>query len=289
MSYISKKILKKIYLQRNLESKKYDFGLLTIIGGSLLYSGSPALSAMAAFRAGVDMVKIIAPKRAADIISSFSPNLVAYPLEGRWLDEKHLPTLLEMIEGAKLASHGKTAVLIGGGAGRSEETKKTILAFLEKIDIPVVIDADAIYALSEKLEVMKGKNFVITPHLYEFFILTGKRVEGLSLKEKAKIVQEEASRLKATIVLKGHIDIISNGTKIAFNRTGSPQMTKGGCGDTLAGICGALLARGINPFLAGQGAAFINGKAGELAVRELGESLTATDLVSFIPKALKDK
>ena len=85
MQEVTKNILKKIYKVRPPESKKYDFGLLIVIGGSEFYSGSPALSAMAAFRAGVDMVRIIAPKRAADIIASFSPDLAAYPLEGKWL------------------------------------------------------------------------------------------------------------------------------------------------------------------------------------------------------------
>ena len=94
MIKVTKDILKNIYKERLADSKKYDFGLLIVIGGSDFYSGSPALSAMAAFKSGVDMVRIIAPKRAADIIASFSPNLAAYPLEGNWLERKHLATLL---------------------------------------------------------------------------------------------------------------------------------------------------------------------------------------------------
>ena len=89
----TKTILKDIYGERQKGKyfRKYDFGLVLVIGGGEFYSGSPALSAMAAFRAGVDMVKIIAPKRAADIVASFSPNLAAYPLEGGRLQKKHLP------------------------------------------------------------------------------------------------------------------------------------------------------------------------------------------------------
>ena len=73
---------------------------------------------------------------------------------------------------------------------------------------------------------------------------------------------------------------------MALNKTGSPLMTVGGMGDTLAGICGALLARGISPFEAGQAAAYINGLAGERAGKKLGESLTATDLIEAIPEVL---
>jgi len=286
MIKVTKDILKDIYKERPKDSKKYDFGLLIVIGGSDFYSGSPALSAMAAFKSGVDMVRIIAPKRAADIIASFSPNLAAYPLEGNWLERKHLATLISMTESAKAVSYGKTAVVIGGGMGRSQDTQDAILEYLEEVSVPVVIDADAINALRKKPEIISGKPFLITPHTYEFFVLTGKEVYKLSDEEKIKAVQEEAARLQTTILLKGAIDIISDGKEVALNKTGTPLMIVGGTGDTLAGVAGALVARGIDPFTAAQAAAFINGLAGELAGKKLGESMTATDLIEEIPNML---
>jgi len=286
MIEVTKDILKKIYKPRPRDSKKYDFGLLIVIGGSDFYSGSPALSAMAAFKTGVDMVRIIAPKRAADIIASFSPNLVAYPLEGKWLERKHLATLISMTESAKAVARGNTAVVIGGGIGRSEETKRAILEYLVAVQVPVVIDADAIYALGEKPEIISGKPFLVTPHTYEFFVLTEKEVYKLPEEEKIKMVCQEAARLKTTILLKGPTDIISNGKEVALNRTGSPLLTVGGTGDTLAGVAGALMARGLSPLEAGQAAIYINGLAGELAGKKLGESLTATDLIEEIPNVL---
>jgi len=286
MLEVTKDILKDIYKERPRNIRKYDYGLLVVVGGSEFYSGSPALSAMAAFRAGVDMVRIIAPKRAADIIASFSPNLAAYPLEGKWLNKTHLPTLLAMTESAKAVARGNTAVVIGGGAGRSEETQKAILKYLEEVSVPVVIDADAIHALGEKPEIVSGRNFLITPHTYEFFVLTGKEIYKLPEEEKIKMVQTEAQRLHTTILLKGAIDIISDGKEVALNRTGSPFMTKGGCGDTLAGICGALMARGLSPFTAAQAAAYINGKAGEVVAQRVKEGLLATGLIEAIPKVL---
>jgi len=287
MIRVNKNILKEIYLKKPENSRKYDYGLLVVIGGSEFYSGSPALSALAAFKAGVDMVRIIAPKRAADIIASFTPDLAAYPLKGNYLTKEELPTLISMIKGAQAVSNGKTAVVIGGGLGRSEEVKETVIELLSQIDVPAVIDADGIYALEKNLNLIAERPFLLTPHLYEFFVLTGQEVEGHSFEEKIKIVQEEAKRLKTTILLKGRKDIISNGKEVAVSKSGSPYLTKGGTGDTLAGIAGAFLARGIDPFLAGQAAAFINGKAGELAAKEFGISLTATDLINSIKKVLK--
>lgn len=288
MLEVTKDILKEIYKKRPVNSKKYDFGLLTIIGGSDFYSGSPALSALAAFKVGADMVRIIAPKRPADIIASFSPIMAAYPLEGKWLTKEHLAILLSMTESAKEVSNGKTAVVIGGGMGRTKETQEAINEYLKQVRVPVVIDADAIYAVNKNPEIIGGKNFLFTPHTYEFFILTGKQIYNLPDEEKMKIVQEEAQRLGTTILLKGAVDIISNGKEAALNKTGTPYMSKGGTGDTLAGIAGALMARGLEPFLAGQAAAFINGLAGETAAKKLGESMTAADLIeeiaNIIPK-----
>ena len=283
---VTKAILKNIYKKRPKISKKYDYGYLVVIGGSDFYSGSPALSAMAAFRSGVDMVKILAPKRAADIIASFSPNLAAYPLDGKWLDEPDLADLIAMTESARIMGRGNAAVVIGGGLGRSKETQETTIKYLSQISLPVVVDADAIYALSHKPKLFKGKNFLFTPHSREFFILTGKEIYELSDKEKIKTVLGEARRLGTTILLKGETDIISDGKEVAINKTGSPFLTVGGTGDTLAGICGALIARGINPFLAAQAAAFINGKAGEIAAGKFAEGVTATDLIEAIPQAI---
>lgn len=288
MIEITKEVLKKIYKERKEGVRKYDFGLLLVIGGSEFYSGSPALSSLSAFKSGVDMVRIIAPKRAADIIASFTPNLAAYPIESSYLTEDHLDLLLTMTESARVTSRGGEAVIIGGGMGRSESTQKLIKEYLSKVSVPVIVDADGINALSENLEIIKGKPFLLTPHGNEFFMLTKKNLDGLSFDEKINIVKEEANRLKTTILLKGGVDIISNGEEVALNKSGSPFMTKGGMGDTLAGIAGALVARGVNIFEAAQAAAYINGRAGELAIKKHGESVMATDLIECIPEVIKN-
>lgn len=287
MAETSKDILKTVYKPRSSDSRKYDFGMLVVIGGSEFYSGSPAFEAMAAFKAGVDMVRILAPKRAADIIASFSPNLAAYPLEGKWLDKSHTATLISMTESAKAVAGGNAAVVIGGGLGRSPETQEAILEYLANVSVPVVVDADAIYAVAKRPDIFKEKNFLFTPHSYEFFALTGREVIGKTDDERIKAVQEEALKLQTTILLKGRIDIISDGQEVVLSKTGNPYMTKGGCGDTLAGIAGALLARGVNPFLAGQAAAYINGKAGELASQTKKEGFLATDLIEAIPEVIR--
>jgi len=273
---VKKSILKEIYKKRDPWSRKYNFGHLLVIGGSRNYSGSPAFNALAALRAGVDLVTIVAPERAANIIVSFKPDLIAYPLKCDYFSPKNLKEVLKFIE-------KKDAVVIGGGMTRSEKVVKFILEFLKQVEIPCVIDADAIHALAKDRSVIRGKKVIVTPHSYEFFILSGKKV-GSDIEER---VRNLASEMNCVILLKGHVDVISDGENIAVNTTGSPYMTKGGMGDTLAGICGAYLARGINPFKAACAAAWVNGKAGELAAKKYKESLIASDIINEIPNVIK--
>lgn len=289
MITVTKDILAQLYPERAPEAKKYDFGLLIAIGGSDFYSGSPALSALAGFRAGLDMARIIAPRRAADIIAGFSPVLASYPLEGDHLNKSHVATLRSMTEIAKESARGNAAVVIGGGLGRSKETLDAVTEYLRGLSVPAVIDADAFYAVQKNLDILAGKQFLLTPNTYEFFLLTGKNIRELAHEERMELVRAEAQKLGVTILLKLRTDIISDGNEVALNETGSPYLTVGGTGDTLAGIAGTLLARGNTPFLASQGAAYINGRAGELAAAKFGESLIATDLIDAIPDAIREK
>jgi NAD(P)H-hydrate epimerase len=173
-------ILKKIYKKRDPWSKKYDFGHLLVIGGSKQYSGSPTFNALAALRSGVDLVTVVAPERAANIIASFAPDLIAYPLKGNCLTKEHLPELLKFTE-------KKTAVVIGGGLCKEKETLETIIEYLKDVKIPVVIDADAIHAIASNKEMIAGKNWVITPHTWEFYVLSQITV-GADLEDRIKYI-----------------------------------------------------------------------------------------------------
>jgi len=136
---------------------KGDFGHLLVIGGSKLYSGSPAFNALAAYRVGVDLVTVVAPQRAADIVAAFSPDLITYPVTGDFFNVDHLPEVEHLLE-------GKSAVVIGGGMGREPETFQFIRRFLARRKLPVVVDADALYALAEGGGTFSDKEFVFTPH-----------------------------------------------------------------------------------------------------------------------------
>lgn len=279
MKLVTKAILKTVFPKRKKDVRKYDFGSLLIIGGSKLYTGAPAMAALSAYKVGVDVVTIAAPERAANIIACYAPEIIAYPLRGDYFTLEHLDDLKEL-------EKGKTAVLIGNGLGIKDSTLSTALYYIKNTKLPFVVDASAIHALKD-YKADKGKEIIVTPHLGEFFAMTGIKLEGKSIEEKISIVVNEAKKRNLTILLKGSTDIISDGKTVYLNKTGSPYMTKGGTGDTLAGICAGLLARGLDTLTSACAGAYINGKAGEIASKTLKESFMVTDLISSIPKAIK--
>lgn len=279
MEYVTKKVLKNIYKKRDSWSHKGQYGKLVVIGGSEMHTGSPSFVGLAAYRAGCDLVYIASPERAANIAANLSPVLITKPLKGDKLEEKHIGKIISLIKQVRA-----TAVAIGPGLWRENKTINAIQKLISKIELPMIIDADAIRAVSRKKNVLKGKKHVLTPHADEFREFSGIKVKNLE--HRIKVVTAEAKKIQSVILLKGYIDVISDGKKTILNTTGTSTMTKGGCGDTLTGICGAYLARGIDSFTAASAAAYVNGKAGEIASKKYGESLLPTDLIENIYKII---
>jgi len=274
-------MLKSCYPKKKEWSHKGDFGRLLVVGGSLKYSGAPAfsaLSAMAALRGGCDLVTVAAPERAANIIASFSPDLIAEPLKGEFFSNRHVRHVLGM---AKQAD----AVVIGGGLGRGKETVSFVRAFLSRLDKPCVIDADAIFAVSGKPGIIK-QNSILTPHSKEFSLLSGSE-PSTNLKKREQETSGLAGTLSATILLKGHVDVISNGKETLLNRSGNPWMTRGGTGDILSGLCGSFLSMGNPPLNAACAGAYLTGLAGDITKKNIGPGLIASDIMAAIPEVLK--
>ncbi|MDK2948759.1 MAG: ADP-dependent NAD(P)H-hydrate dehydratase / NAD(P)H-hydrate epimerase [Methanolobus sp.] len=254
---------------RNKYSHKGNSGRVLVIGGGAYY-GAPALAAMAALRTGADIVTVAVPENVADTVASFSPNLIVIPLEGDRLNPSNIPVLKNLLETHDVA-------VIGPGLGRERETLETVeqlLPFCRK----AVVDADALFGLT--LPVKSEGKFILTPHSAEFSRLSGSEVPK-ELDSKKNIVRRFASDKDVTLLLKGKIDVISDGSVTRLNRTGNSGMTVGGTGDVLTGITGALFA--VNDAMsAGSCAVFINGSAGDLAYEEKGNGLLATDIIARI-------
>lgn len=265
----------KFALRKKGEHKGQN-GKLLVIGGSEDYFGAPYLASKAASYL-VDLVYLAMPEYSARRIND--PNLILRSFEGRNFRKEDVEDVLAIADGVD-------AVVIGPGIGTKPETKDFVVEFLRWCEKPIVIDADALKAVAEDLDVLKGKKFVLTPHAGEFRILFGEKPEG-SLEERAKLVVEKAKAIGGTLLLKGAYDLISDGKVWKYNKTGNRGMTTGGTGDVLAGLVGALLALGNSPLRAASAGAFLNGLAGDMVKEEMGENFTALDVAEKVPQAVK--
>lgn len=281
----SKSIVKKAYPEKEAWSHKNDYGKLLVVSGSAVFTGAPVTVGLAAMRSGVDNLFFIGPRRAMDAVSHAFPTFVNKALDCDYIGKDSVEEVFEFAEEMKV-----TGLVIGPGLWRKEQTKKAILDIIEGFEIPMVVDADAIRSMGADNKLLSGKASIMTPHSSEFKDLTGVEV-SMNMDERAKTVRDWAKVLGTTIILKGHVDVVSNGSHVALNKTGNVYMTKGGFGDALAGICGALMARRKNklePFDAACAAAFMCGRAGDLAAKEAYEGTLVTEMIDRIPDVIKE-
>lgn len=280
IEFIGSGELSVYYPRPKTHSHKGQNGKVLVIGGGP-YCGAPALSGLAAMRTGCDLVNIASPKSVSGIISSFSPNLIVKELKGKFLSYDHLPVIEKLI---KISD----SIIIGPGIGNRKETEKTVITlvkFITENKKPLVIDADAIKPIGENLRIIKNTNTVITPHIGEFKDLTGVSLNA-NINDRIKKTSKWTKKIGVGLLLKGHIDVISNGQEVKLNDIHSVAMTVGGTGDVLAGVIGSLLSRGVDTFNAMRIAAFINGMAGVEAFKNKSYGMIATDLIEEIPKIL---
>ncbi len=181
------------------------------------------------------------------------------------------------------------AVVLGSGVGKSEGMPDLMASLAESIPGPLVIDADGLSALAGRAGELGGRTepTLLTPHEGE-----AARLLGVDWEEVAAHRLESAVRLAessgAVVVLKGDDSIVTDGDRIAINDMPAPGLATAGTGDVLAGICGAFLGHGLDPFTAACAAVRIHTLAGRLAAGELGsaEAMIASDVIESLPAAL---
>ena len=250
---------------RKPDAHKGMHGRVLVIGGGE-YTGAPVLTSLAAYAAGADIVTTLVPEPIKNVVASFSPNLIVRGVKGEMITLKNLEEVLKFVE-----SHD--VVVCGMGVGKSNKEFGEFVEELLKSVNKAVLDAEGIIK-----DLPEDIDCIITPHSGEF-----KRVFG-DLNED--LVKKVAKKIGCTILLKGKVDLITDGDRIKRNLSGNAGMTVGGTGDVLAGICRALLCND-DPFHSACAAAFINGFSGDLCLEKYGYNFTAYDLVKEVPVAFK--
>lgn len=269
--------IKNLFLKREKDTNKGDFGKVGILGGSINYSGAIKLATMslASLRSGCGLVKVIIPD---EIVSSLSPVL----LEQTLFPYKNLEDIKKSIKNVD-------SLAIGMGWGSNENHLPILKDILENFQGNLVIDADGLNTLVNHVEILRTSqaNIVLTPHLKEFSRLTSLSIEEIE-KNKMEIAKSFAKENHVILLLKGSTTIVTNGIDVYLINYGTPGMATSGSGDVLSGILAGLLGYLDYNLLSVSAGAIVNGLAGELAEEKNTDiSMIASDTIKCIPAAIK--
>ncbi len=274
-------------LRRKADSHKGNYGNILILAGSSRFSGAALLCAESALRAGAGTVTIGIPRSLnLALIKNKIKEVMTLPLPETSTGSLSLAAFIKIKNAFK-----KTDVLIvGPGLDKHQSTLALVRKIVQLFNLPMVIDADALGALSHHLRILKQHkgNLILTPHAQEMANLFGIDINYINNNRKL-VAKKYAKAYNSLIILKGHRSIITDGEKgFYLNKTGNPGMATAGSGDVLCGIVGAFLAQGLDVFNAAKYAAYIHGLAGDIAAKDKTQmGLIASDIISRIPKALK--
>ena len=269
--------------RRARASSKHDYGRLLIVGGSVGYSGAPTLASRAAVRGGAGLVHLAVPRDIYLVAAMKNDEAMTMPVdcdENGVISAGAIPALMDILPRCDVLA-------MGPGLGRSRGVAELVRTLALECEAQVVLDADALWALSQ-LEPdflsRLGKPAVLTPHEGEFV----RHLGGKLAPSREAAAERYAREHGCIMVLKGANTVVAFPDGMTYvNRSGNPGLARGGSGDALTGIMGALLCQ----FPADKAvplAVYLHGLAGDIAAGEKGEyGMTITDVIDALPQAMK--
>ena len=269
--------------RRARSSSKHDYGRLLIVGGSTGLSGAPTLASRAAVRAGAGLVHLMVPESIYLICAIKNDEAMVSPAA---CDAAGRLTC-EGAAAAEALLARCDALCIGPGLGKSEGTAGLTRRLIEASKGHAVVDADALWAVSRAGEGFLrslAKPAVLTPHAGEFERYLG----GSASEPRDGAARSYAEKHGCILVLKGAGTVVAFPDGSAYvNQSGNPGLARGGSGDALTGIIGALLCQ-LPAEKAVPLGVYLHGLAGDLAAEARGEyGMTVTDVINFLPEAMK--
>ena len=260
--------------RRPVDGHKGDFGRVFILAGSRGHTGAAVLCAKAAVRGGAGLTTLAVPE---DVWLILAAKCCDEAMVWPWPKEDDA-----IVEKAM----GCGAAVIGPGLGQGERAEQLVLKLMRELTCPIILDADGLNIISRHINILdeRARETILTPHDGEFARLSGCE---LPIKDRLGAARSFAEQHHCTLVLKGHRTITTAGHGCFINSTGNPGMAKGGSGDVLAGLMGALAGQKVtDPSLM---AVWLHGRAGDLAAEDKGEhGMTPSDLIEQIPSALQE-
>lgn len=259
----------QLFPQRSHGTYKNQQGHLGILCGNEGTIGASLLSSKSGLKSGCGLVTLSLPEKLCNQVPFWYPEVMTYPREQisqEWFNRYD-------------------AYVIGSGLGRDADIWEALQEYLNSIEKPVVLDADAFHGILNWAFLRQGK-FVLTPHMGEFLQMTGYKYPDTNA-EKIELGISFAKKFKTVLLLKGAPGIVfSPDGRVFINETGNAGMATAGTGDVLGGIIGGLLAQGMSTLDSAILGNWLHGKAGDLAATAFGMAgLTASDLVDYLPPA----
>jgi NAD(P)H-hydrate epimerase len=271
---------------RTAASTKFTSGNVVVVGGSIGLTGAPTMAALAAQRAGAGYVTVAGP---ASLELAFATRLLEAMFAGLPEADGHLASAA--LDGVLARCERASAVVVGPGIGRVPDSQALVRSLVERVEVPLVLDADGLNALgtdfARPLQARRAAT-VLTPHAGELGRLLGVASGDV---DSARVghVRRAASEAGAIVVLKGDDTLVAMpDARVAVSAGGAPGLATAGTGDVLAGVVGALLARGVDAEHAVCAAVHAHLRAGRLAGIEHGnEHVIASDVIAALSRALR--
>ena len=282
---LEEKDIKSIFQSRQPDAHKGNYGHVLILAGSKGNTGAAGLTALAALRSGCGLCTLALPETCQKAFELNPMEVMTVPLPetpSGSLSIKAKEPILKLIE-------GKAIVALGPGLSTDPETVDLIGELLPLIQIPLILDADAINALENNINWLENINTaVLTPHPKEMSRLTKLSTQEIQ-ENRINVTTQFAKKHSLILLLKGAPSLIGTPDgKVYINSTGNPGMATGGSGDVLTGIIAGLAAQNISLKNASLAGAYIHGYTGDLfSESESQTSLIAGDLLRNLPEALK--
>ena len=263
-------LLRSVPLRREGDTK-YTSGAVLVVGGRPGMTGAAALTARAAFRADAGYVALAVPEESLPVVEG----LVLEAVKTGWVEESAVETILAL-------AVRSGALALGPGLGRGEGRSTLVRALLERVDLPAVVDADALFELEP---FVRDAPTVLTPHAGELARLLGTDSSWVDA-HRLTAARKAAERYDAMVLLKGPDTIVAAPEGgVVVSDFGPPALATAGTGDVLTGVVAAFLAKGLEAGVAAAAAAVAHGRAAELVSH--GAGLVAGDLLETLPRALE--
>ncbi|PYT07701.1 MAG: bifunctional ADP-dependent NAD(P)H-hydrate dehydratase/NAD(P)H-hydrate epimerase [Acidobacteria bacterium] len=287
LDLVEREMLVELLVPRHDDSHKGDFGHVLIVAGSRDRSGAAALAARGALRGGCGLVTVATAIAAQPLLSPQLSEMMTFALPQTTagnVAERALDPALELASGLDVLA-------VGPGLGREESTRSFVRAFVGRTRQPLVLDADGLNAFTGTAGELSGRDrtLVLTPHSGEMARLAGSTT-GDVMADRIGVSRAFAKDHRCFLVLKGYRTLVATPHGGVFvNPTGNPGMATAGSGDVLTGLIASLLGQKHHPLAACLLAAWLHGRAGDLAAARLGEEpLMAGDLLTCYPEALRE-